>query len=604
MKDSLEYENGRYRVAVPWKDDKPELPDTKPMALSRLRSTERNLKKDNRGAEEYKATIQAYVEKGCLRKVPSDEQLPNNVWYLPHFPVVRVDKATTKVRIVFDCAAKCNGISLNDMIHAGPKLLQGFFNVLVRFRRNSVGITCDIKEMYLQIEVKEQDQSHFRLLWRDLHPNREPDVFEFNRLVFGKNSAPMESQFVAQEDSRRNQDRYPLAAETVLKSTYMDDSIDSVENDEEGVESYRQLKAPWGAANMQARKWISNSPEVVEKIPAEERATEIVIDSGQDPITKTLGISWSSTKDEFTVTASPVSPGFQTTKRNILRKIATIYDPLGFVCPYVVVVKILLQELWIRRYGCDDEVQDEIADLCTRGATPSELADSPLWWNGPDWLTKDFKEWSKMQDPNRPREMPEKKTSQRKEDTNGCTTLLTNNLQKEAASKQDDKLGVWRLDPKRFSSWIRLLRVHARVRRVLLNMRRRDNRNARMELLPEEIKDAEEEIVRLAQREGFCEEYTALRSGKPISKKSQLIKLNPYIDVDGIIRCDGRLKFADFLPYDTRFPILLPRGHWVTKLIVKNYHERGNHAAGVNFTLCQLSERFWIIAARGSRVGS
>ena len=98
---------------------------------------------------------------------------------------------------------------------------------------------------------------------------------------------------------------------------------------------------------------------------------------------------------------------------------------------------------------------------------------------------------------------------------------------------------------------------------MLLNMRRRDNRNARMELLPEEIKDDEEEIVRLTQREAFCEEYTALRSGKPISNKSQLIKLNPCIDEDGIIRCDGRLKFA-----------------------------------GVNFTLCQLSKRSWIIAAR------
>ena len=170
-------------------------------------------------------------------------------------------------------------------------------------------------------------------------------MFEFNRVVFGKNSAPMESQFVAQENARRNQDRYPLAAETVFKFTYMDDSIDSVEKDEEGVELYLQLKALWGAANMQARKWISYSPEVMEKIPAEEHATEIVIDSGQDPITKTLGISWNSTKDEFTVTTSAVSPGFQTTKRNILRKIATIFDPLGFVCPYVVVVKILLQAL-------------------------------------------------------------------------------------------------------------------------------------------------------------------------------------------------------------------------------------------------------------------
>ena len=129
-------------------------------------------------------------------------------------------------------------------------------------------------------------------------------------------------------------------------------------------------------------------------------------------------------------------------------------------------------------------------------------------------------------------------------------------------------------------------------------MRIRDNRNASMELLPEEIKDAEEEIVRLAQREAFRDEYAALSLGKPIPKKSQLTRLNPSIDDDGVIRSDGRLNFADFLPYDTRFPIILPRGHWVTKLIVKNYHERGNHAAGVNFILCKLSERFWIIAAR------
>ena len=158
-----------------------------------------------------------------------DEQLPNNVWYLPHFPVVRMDKTTTKVRIAFDCAAKCNGISLNDMIYAAPKLQQDLFNVLVRFRRNPVGIAYDIKEIYLQIEIEEKDRSHFRLLWRDLDPSREPDVFEFSRVVSGKNSAPMESQFVAQETTRRNQDGYPLGAETVLKSTYMEDSIDSVE---------------------------------------------------------------------------------------------------------------------------------------------------------------------------------------------------------------------------------------------------------------------------------------------------------------------------------------------------------------------------------------
>ena len=120
----------------------------------------------------------------------------------------------------------------------------------------------------------------------------------------------------------------------------MDDSTDSVEN--EGEELYRQLKVLWGIANMHARKWISNSLKVVEANPTEERATEIVINSGQDPVTKTLGTSWNSNKDLFTVTASPILPDFQTMKRNILCKEATIFDPLGFVCPYVIVAKILL----------------------------------------------------------------------------------------------------------------------------------------------------------------------------------------------------------------------------------------------------------------------
>ena len=63
----------------------------------------------------------------------------------------------------------------------------------------------------------------------------------------------------------------------------------------------------------------------------------------------------------FTVTASAVSPEFQTTKGNVLRKVATIFDLLGFVYPYVIMAKILLQELWMRSYDWDHEVLDEIA---------------------------------------------------------------------------------------------------------------------------------------------------------------------------------------------------------------------------------------------------
>ena len=85
-------------------------------------------------------------------------------------------------------------------------------------------------------------------------------------------------------------------------------------------------------------------------------------------------------------------------------------------------------------------------------------------------------------------------------------------------------------------------------------------------------------IIEEAQKESFPEKYRALTSEKPISESSKIIKLTPRLNEDGIIRCDGRLQYTQFLSFDVRFPIILPHGHWITKLIVKQHHELGNHA--------------------------
>ena len=248
------------------------------------------------------------------------------------------------------------------MIYAGPKLQRELIDVLIRFRRNPVAVACDIKEMYLQVEIAESDRSKFRILWRDLDEAREPEVYEFNRVVFGKNSAPMESQFVAQENAMRHQQQFPKAAETVLKSTYMDDSIDSVETDVEGIELYQQLDALWKLAGMQARKWISNSPEVVAATPENDRATELKLTDSQDGVVKTLGLAWNSKDDTLAITSPECSSTIPLTKRNVLKRIAMLFDPLGLVSPFVIVAKMLLQELWSRGYDWDDVIVDEVAN--------------------------------------------------------------------------------------------------------------------------------------------------------------------------------------------------------------------------------------------------
>ena len=78
-----------------------------------------------------------------------------------------MDKASTKVRIVFDCSAKKDGVSLNDVIYAGPKLQQELFDVLIHLCRNPIALVCGVKEMYLQVKIKEKDRPMFRILWRD-----------------------------------------------------------------------------------------------------------------------------------------------------------------------------------------------------------------------------------------------------------------------------------------------------------------------------------------------------------------------------------------------------------------------------------------------------
>ena len=125
--------------------------------------------------------------------------------------------------------------------------------MLLRFRRQPVALVCDIAEMYLRIGIAPEDQPFHRFLWRGMGVDRQQDIYQFNRVVFGVNSSPFQAQFVLQHHARKNIDEFPMAAETVLRSTYMDDSMDSVSNEEQGRELHRQLSQLLAKAGMHAK---------------------------------------------------------------------------------------------------------------------------------------------------------------------------------------------------------------------------------------------------------------------------------------------------------------------------------------------------------------
>ena len=198
-------------------------------------------------------------------------------------------------------------------------------DVLLRFRRNPVAPMCDIAEMYLRIEVAPKDRPYQRFLCRTLNQERAPDEYEFNRVVFGVNSSPFQAQFVAQTHAEKHKDEFPMAAETVLKSTYMDDSMDSVVDESQGIKLYEELNQLWSKAGMQAHKWLSNSTKVLERIPVENRASEVHIASDGLPMVKTLGVTWLPEEDAFKFNANPPEKDFSLTKRNFLEKIAKLF---------------------------------------------------------------------------------------------------------------------------------------------------------------------------------------------------------------------------------------------------------------------------------------
>ena len=222
--------------------------------------------------------------------------------------------------------------------------------------------------------------------------------------------------------------------------------------------------------------------------------------------------------------------------------------------------------------------KENAADVPTRGCSVSDLSCNKLWWEGPAFLKLPIEEWPENK-------IDEVENVEERRSVTFLSRIMTG-VDKD-----------WRLSPCRFSSWSRLVRVLAYVQRFITNCRRKKDERGQGSLKLDEISDAEHVLIRHCQHDSFQDEIKQLQKGC-VGSKSSIDALSPRLDKDGIIRATGRLELSEALPYDIRYPIILPRKHAVTRLIVDNYHSKGDHVAGVNHTLHMLSERFWIIAAR------
>ncbi|XP_062702323.1 uncharacterized protein LOC115254316 [Aedes albopictus] len=123
----------------------------------------------------------------------------------------------------------------------------------------------------------------------------------------------------------------------------------------------------------------------------------------------------------------------------------------------------------------------------------------------------------------------------------------------------------------------------------------------------DEYRLAENYLWRTAQQEGFADERKTLLKNKElpqakwhsIERSSVLYKLAPFLDEEGVIRMEGRSAHAEFIPFEQRFPIVLPKGHDVTSKLLLHYHEKFGHA-NRETVVNELRQRFYVQHVRAA----
>ena len=351
---------GRYKVGLPWKSARPESSNYN-LCVGRLMKLKARLQGREALMMEYDKIFQTQLQ---TEPVPMSELSSRSAYFLPHHGVIREDKDTTKLRIVFDGSARSEKRhhSINDCLEKGPNLTPLIFDVLLRFRTHRIGITADIEKAFHQIMIELEDRNMLRLLWFDKVQEADPKIvqYRFCRLVFGLTPSPAILQGVIQHHLSRQRSNDPVVIELLSNTLYVDDFPGGASDVEGGYHLYCQSKKKGG---FNLRKWRTNDStlqQMIDRTEGEAAKNIPVSQPAVDKPLKILGLGWNISRDNFCVDFNELIQFVNTlppTKRSLLRVTAKVYDPFGFISPFTVSFKVIFQQLCTQKVNWDDKLE-------------------------------------------------------------------------------------------------------------------------------------------------------------------------------------------------------------------------------------------------------
>lgn len=257
-----------------------------------------------------------------------------------------------KVRIVKDAAASERGASFNELLLSGPDLLKLLPGVLMRFRQFAHAIKGDIRDMFLKIKIRE-DQDAQRFLWRGADRASESVDYVMTSVLFGAKSSSCTAIYIKNRNASQYLSNFPETATSLIENCYMDDFLDSCESVKEASNRVKQAICINEFANWEMHGWCSNSPQALGGLRTENDANNFIkTEVNQVTNEKVLGLKWLNSSDELMfncnqqkISAEVYAGKKKPTKREFLVIIMSIFDPLGFLKPFTIQSRILMQEI-------------------------------------------------------------------------------------------------------------------------------------------------------------------------------------------------------------------------------------------------------------------
>ncbi|GFS68838.1 integrase catalytic domain-containing protein [Trichonephila clavipes] len=286
---------GRYVVSMSLNKDPSCLGNSKYIAIRRLNSLWKRLSRDSRYLSLYAEFLKDYEELGHLERVVESSEPPTH-YYIPHHGILHPEKLTTKLRIVFNGSSPTTtGISLNDILLKG-EVKEDVFETISRFRRHKFVFTTDIQKMYRQILINPDQHDLQRITWKH-GLDAEILTYRLKTVTYGLSNAPFLAIRTLQQLAKDEKSRFPLASETLLYDTNMDDIVSRAPDLETAQQLQSQLKDALQSCGMNLHKWSSNSPELLNSSLSSD--VDHSFSTNIDLSVKTLEISWKPFEDCF-----------------------------------------------------------------------------------------------------------------------------------------------------------------------------------------------------------------------------------------------------------------------------------------------------------------